>query len=86
MCQLDNLQDPEGAYEKACDDRDHWCDMHTVAMKRNAELEDALRDALGSFQCTQRILDYPRPHWSRRACALLGESTAQPGLISFPRP
>ncbi len=22
MCQLDNMQDPEGSYERACDDRD----------------------------------------------------------------
>ena len=53
---------------------------------RVAELEAALRDALGSFKCTQRVLSYPESHWSRRACALLNEEPEQPGYITFVRP
>lgn len=53
--------------------------------KRVRALEAALRDALGSFRCTQRIEDYPQDHWSRRACEILGQSTDQPGYIRFTR-
>lgn len=52
---------------------------------RVAELEAALRDALGSFKCTQHVLSYPESHWSRRACALLNEGPEQPSYLTFVR-
>lgn len=70
------------------------CEKHSEAgvmpipcpLCRVAGLENALRDALGGFTCTQRVLSYPESHWSRRACALLGESAEQPDYIAFTRP
>ena len=53
---------------------------------RVAELEEILRDALGSFKCTQTPAHYPRLHWSRRACSLLGEPVISPSHISFTNP
>lgn len=44
--------------------------------KREAELSAALRDALASFKCTQRLDDYAPDHWSNRARALLDNAQA----------
>ena len=61
-------------------------DIHTSStMEYIVELETALRDALGSAKCTQRVADYPKSHWTRRACALLNEPVEQPGYIAFTR-
>lgn len=62
--------------------------MHERALAletRIKELEETLRDALGSFKGTQCVAHYPKLHWSRRACELLGEPTIQPGYIAFTR-
>lgn len=72
--------------------KDKGASSRSAAAERDAlkarvsELEAPLRDALGSFKCTQRVLSYPESHWSRRACALLNEEPEQPGHITFTRP
>ena len=74
--------DPEDGSIHTCTPTDYARNLEA----RVAELEAALRDALGSFKCTQRVLSYPESHWSRRACALLNEEPEQPGYITFVRP
>ena len=46
--------------------------------KREAELTEALRAALASFKCTQRLTDYAQDHWSNRATKLLANDQSSP--------
>ena len=78
MCTLDNLQDPEGNYDKACDDRDHWCDMHTIACRDR----DAYRSALDTLYAIVGLTAFK--YEEQRA--VLQEAMDQASTVLHPKP